>query len=126
VLLDSHGAVVSTALVCPGYTFDSFGNGGPRLSPDQHWVLVDVRGPLSPGNVVRTHALINVRTGGLIFATAFPSLLRVPSTNDGLTWASGERSTLRYADGKTYALVDPPRVPLPVERCALAARDGSR
>jgi len=122
LLLDSGGMIVSTALLCPGYTFDGFGNGGPRLSPDQHWVLVDVRGPYEPGNVPRTHALVNVRTGALVISSAFAATVGVPNTSDALAWASGERSTLRYADGRTAALRDPPLRPLPVQRCTLTAR----
>lgn len=122
LLLVSGGNIVSTALVCPGYTFDGFGNGGPRFSPDQHWVLVDVLGPYAPGNVARTHALVNVRSGRLVFAPEFARILGVPNLSDALSWASGERATLRYADGKTFALHDPPRVALPLERCAIVAR----
>lgn len=119
--LASDGVVISTALVCPGYAFDSFGNGGPRLSPDQHWVLVDIRGPFAPGNVPRNHALVNVRTGTVIAAPDFPALLDIPAAPDALAWASGERSTLRYASGKTVPLRDPLRRAVPKLRCAAEA-----
>jgi len=107
--------------VCAGYTFDSFGNGGPQFSPDQHWVLVDVRGPYTPGNVARTHVLVNVRTGHLVFAPNFLRTLGVPNASDALAWVSGERETLRYGSGATHALVDPPKSQLPLERCVGAA-----
>ncbi len=115
--LASDGDVISMALVCPNYAFDTFGNGGPRLSPDQHWVLVDIRGPFTPGNVPRTHALIHVRTGAVIFSADFPKTLEIPAAPDALAWASGERSTLRYGSGKTVALHDPLTRTLPKLHC---------
>ncbi|GAC1547486.1 MAG: hypothetical protein NVS3B16_19500 [Vulcanimicrobiaceae bacterium] len=118
--LASDGDVISTALVCPNFAFDTFGNGGPRLSPDQHWVLVDIRGPFTPGNVPRNHALVNVRTGDVIASPDFPALLDIPAAVDGVAWASGERSTLRYTNGKTVALHDPPRRRIPKIHCAAA------
>jgi len=109
IVFDSNGTIVSTALLCPGYTFDAFGSGGPRLSPDQHWVLVDVRGPYEPGNVARTYVLAYVRTGVVIFGNEFPTAVGAPSPADRIDWSSGERATLRYKDGRKYRLVDPPR-----------------
>ena len=117
IVLASDAAIVSTATLCPGYTFVSFGVGGPTFSPDQHWLLVDVLGPYTPGNVARTHALVDVRTGRLVFATEFARLLGIPDAPDALSWASGERETLRYGDGHTRALVEPPKRPLPERRC---------
>ena len=109
LVFDSNGTIVSTALLCPGYAFEAFGTGGPRLSPDQHWALVDVRGPYEPGNVARNHVLAYVRTGVVIFGSDFPTAVGVPRPADRIDWSSGERATLRYKDGKTYRLVDPPR-----------------
>jgi hypothetical protein len=81
-------------------------------------VLVDVLGPFEPGNVARTHALIDVRTGGLVLAPNFPAYVDVPSTLGGLSWASGERATLRYAqEGRSADLHDPPLRPLPITTC---------
>ncbi len=117
LMLVSDGDVISTALVCPDYRFAAFGSGGPHLSPDQHWVLVDIRGPFTPGNVPRNHALVNVRTGAVIAAPDFPSVLGIPAAPDALAWVSGERSTLRYANGKTIALHDPLKRPVPRLRC---------
>jgi hypothetical protein len=114
----SGDAVISTVTLCPGQVFDQFGIGGPTFSPDFHWVLVDVLGPFAPGNVTRNHALIDVRTGGLILAPRFPAYVEVPSTLGGLSWASGLRATLRYApDGRTADLHDPPLRPLPIPSC---------
>jgi hypothetical protein len=109
LVFDSNGTIVSTALLCPGYTFDAFGSGGPRLSPDQHWVLVDVRGPYEPGNVARAYVLAYVRSGVVVFGNEFPTAVGAPSPADRIDWSSGERATLRYKDGRTYRLVDPPR-----------------
>ncbi len=118
--LASNGAIVSTAVICPEFAFDSFGVGGPHFSPDQHWILVDIRGPFAPGNVARNHALVNVRSGAVILSPDFPSVLEIPIAADGVSWASGERSTLRYTNGKTFALRDPIRRPLAKRVCAPA------
>jgi len=115
--LASDGDVISTALLCPGFAFDTFGAGGPRLSPDQHWVLVDIRGPYTPGNVPRNHALINVHTGAVIASPDFPAVLGIATAPDGLAWVSGERSTLRYATQKTVVLHDPIARAVPHPRC---------
>lgn len=120
--LASDGAIVSTAVICPGYAFDSFGSGGPHFSPDQHWILVDIRGPFAPGSVPRNHALVNVRTGTVVASPDFPTMLEIPSAPDGVNWESGERSTLRYANGKTAALRDPMRKSVAKLVCAPAAR----
>ncbi len=109
---------MSTATICPGYEFVAVGAGGPHLSPDLHWILVDVRGPFTPGNVPLTHALAHVATGAVVLSPDFPRYFGVPATRDRLAWASGERATLRYNDGKTATVKDPPLRPLPVTRCA--------
>lgn len=118
LMLVSRGAIVSTAAICPGFTFVGFGNGGPHLSPDQHWVLVDILGPYAPGNVPRTAALVYVRSGAVVRSPDFPSTLGIPNATAGVSWVSGERATLRYANGKTAGVHDPPFRPLPVERCS--------
>ena len=122
LVFDSNGTIVSTALLCPGYTFDAFGKGGPRLSPDQHWALVDVRGPYEPGNIARAHVLAYVRSGIIVFSSDFPSAVGIPTPTDGIDWSSGERATLRYRDGRTFALIDPPRGVKP-ERCPIVLRE---
>ena len=116
-VLQSDGHIISTATLCPGYQFDQFGRTGPRFSPDQHWILVDVLGPFAPGNVERNHVLVHVTTGRLVTSPNFQRYLGVPATSQTLAWASGERETLRYEDGKTATLRDPPRE-LPAQTCA--------
>lgn len=117
-ILESNGHIISTATLCPGFAFDQFGGTGPRFSPDQHWILVDVLGPYAPGNVGRNHALIHVTSGRLVTSTNFEHYLGVPATLETLAWASGERETLRYHDGKTATLRDPPLRELPEQACA--------
>ena len=118
-VLETDGHIVSTATLCPGFEFSQFGRTGPQFSPDQHWILVDVLGPYEPGNVGRNHALIHVATGRLVTSANFQKYLGVPATLETLAWASGERETLRYHDGKTASLREPPRN-LPEQRCAPA------
>jgi hypothetical protein len=114
----SDGVVLSSATLCPAFAFDVLGVGEPTFSPDLHWVLVDVLGPFEPGDVPRTHAIIDVRTGGLVLGPDFPAYVGVPSTTGGLSWASGELATLRYeSGGRTVNLHDPPLRPLPVTNC---------
>jgi hypothetical protein len=115
----SGNRILSTASVCRGYNFDQLGIGGPKFSPDFHFVLVDVLGPFEPGDVPRNHALISVATGGIILAPSFPHYAGVPMTLDPLSWASGQRATLRYASGKTAAVHE--LHPFPVARCTPAA-----
>jgi hypothetical protein len=114
----SNNGVLSTTAVCPGYRFDQLDTGGPTFSPDFHWVLVDVLGPFEPGNVPRNHALIYVASGRMILAPQFPYYVGVPATTDTLSWASGRRAALRYTNGKSVTVHDPPLHPLPPERCA--------
>jgi hypothetical protein len=121
---DHDGAILSTALVCPGFTFDSFGATGPKLSPDNHWALVDVVGPYTPGNVARTHALVQVTTGAIVLAPNFPTYLGIPASLEPLAWASGERSTLAYPGGKFATLREPPLRPIPSVSCARNATSG--
>ena len=120
ITVDSAGRVLSTATLCPGFAFDAIGNGGPHFSPDLHWVLVDIRGPFTPGNVPRNHALVDVATGGIATSGMFATYLGVPSTLRPLGWVSGERATLRYADGTTHAVHDPPLRPMPAAPCTSA------
>ena len=93
---------------------------GPKFSPDQHWVLVDVLGPFEPGNVARNHAIVDVRTGRFITSADFPHFLGVPSTSQPVSWASGQLATLRYSDGTTVALRDPALHAFPFSRCETA------
>ena len=118
----SGNGVLSTATVCPGYRFDQLDAGGPTFSPDFHWVLVDVLGPFEPGDVPRNHALIYVPSGRMILAPQFPYYAGVPSTTETISWASGQRATLRYANGKSATVHDPPLHPLPAQRCAPPTR----
>ncbi len=115
------GTVLSTAVVCPGLTFDGFGASGPKLSPDNHWALVDVLGPYTPGNVPRTHALVEVTTGAIVLAPNFPAYLGIPSSLEPLAWASGQRATVAYPNGKSATLHDPPLHAIPTERCTPAS-----
>lgn len=117
-VLDPSGHIVSTATVCAGYTFSQLGTTGPKLSPDRHWILVDILGPYEPGNVGRNHALVQVATGKTVTSPNFKAYLGVPGTLQPLSWVSGEREALRYADGTTAPLHDPPRRPIPYEPCA--------
>ena len=119
-VLETDGHIISTATLCPGFEFSQFGPTGPQFSPDQHWILVDVLGPYQPGNVGRNHVLIHVATGRIVTSANFQTYLGVPATLETLAWASGERQTLRYHDGKTAALREPSR-DLPEQRCAPAA-----
>lgn len=118
VTFDSDGVVLSTAVVCPGYAFDQFGRSGPTFSPDNHWLLVEVKGPFTPGNVPRTAALVQVMTGAIVFAPSFPTYLGVPTTLEPIAWASGRRATLAYAEGKSATIHDPPLHPIPALHCA--------
>lgn len=113
----SGDKVISTATLCPAYNFDQFGAGGPTFSPDFHFVLVDVLGPFTPGNVPRNRALITVATGGIVLAPDFPSYAGVPLTLDKLSWASGQRATLRYSNGHTATVHEPPPHPFPLAHC---------
>ncbi len=116
-VIDHSGRIVSTATLCPGFEFAQLGAPGPKLSPDQHWVLVDVLGPFEPGNVQRNHAIIDVRDGHFIVSTDFSKYLGVPGSLQPLAWASGERATLRYQDGKEATLRDPSLLPFPRSPC---------
>lgn len=118
ITIDTNGRVISTAELCPGFAFVQFGAAGPKLSPDQHWVLVDVLGPFAPGNVQRTHALVAVLSGRIVTGPDFPGYVGVPNSRDPVMWASGRRAALRYADGSTATVHDPPLRPLPERRCA--------
>jgi hypothetical protein len=117
VSFDANGVVLSTAVLCPGFAFDQFGAYGPKLSPDNHWALVDVQGPFTPGNVPRTEALVRVVTGELVFAPNFPAYLGVPATLVPISWASGQRATLVYPGGKSATIADPPLRPIPAPHC---------
>ncbi len=119
-VLDAGGRIVSTATVCPGFTFSQLGKTGPKVSPDRHWILVDVLGPYEPGNVGRNHALIQIATGRFVTSPDFKTYIGVPATLQPLEWASGQRATLRYANGTTAAVHDPPPHPLPGQRCPVA------
>ncbi len=121
VTFDSNGVVLSTAVVCPGYAFDQFGRSGPTLSPDDHWLLVVVKGPFTPGNVPRTSALVQVATGAIVFAPSFPTYLGIPTTLEPVAWASGRRATLAYASGQSATIHDPPLRPIPALRCVAGA-----
>ncbi len=112
------GAEFSSTTLCPNYAFDTLGAGGPTLSPDLHWILVDVKGPFEPADVRVRHALIQVTTGALVTSPDFPAYLGVPSTSDPLAWASGERATLRYKNEKLATVRDPPLRRLPALDCA--------
>ncbi len=112
------GSVLSSATLCPNYAFATLGVGAPTISPDLHWILVDVKGPFEPANVPVTHALIEVTTGAVVIAPDFPTYLGVPSTRDPLAWASGERATLRYKSDKLATIHDPPLHALPPLECA--------
>jgi hypothetical protein len=118
ITLAVAGSVLSSATLCPEYAFDTLGSGGPTVSPDLHWILVDVRGPFEPANVPVTHAIIEVTTGAIVTAPDFPKYLGVPATRDPLAWASGERATLRYKGDKLATIHDPPLHPLPPFDCA--------
>ena len=120
---DHDGHVLSTAVVCPGYVFDSFGPTGPQFSPDNHWLLVDVKGPFTPGNVPRTHALVRVATGDIVLAPNFPAYLGIPTSLEPMAWASGRRSTVAYGDGKSATLEEPHRA-IPPQRCSAGASAG--
>lgn len=121
-VLDANGRILSTALACPGYEFAQFGASGPKFSPDQHWILVDILGPLDPGNVGRNHAIVDVRTGGYVVGSDFPRALGVAATTKPVSWASGRFAALRYDDGTVSAPIDPGGRRLPVRRCDAPAR----
>ena len=112
------GVTLSTTTICPGYAFVQIGPGEPVLSPDLHWVLVDVLGPFEPGNVPRTHALVQVSDGAIVLAPNFPEYFGVPTSLQALAWASGERAVLRYSDGTTERIRDTPLKPIPTLHCA--------
>jgi len=116
-VLDAGGRIVSTATVCPGYTFSQLGATGPKVSPNRHWILIDILGPYEPGNVGRNHALVQISTGRTVISPNFKAYLGVPGTLQPLSWISGERATLRYANGTSAALRDPPPRPIPPEHC---------
>jgi hypothetical protein len=120
-VIDRTGHIISTATLCPGYEFVQLGVAGPKFSPDQHWVLVDVLGPFEPGNVARNHAIVDVHSGRFVVSADFPHFLGVPSTSLPVSWASGELATLRYSDGKTASLRDPALHAFPNLRCAVTA-----
>lgn len=120
IVVDDRGRIVSTATICPGFQFDSLGVGGPAFSPDRHWLLVDIRGPFEPGNVPRNHALVEVASGRIVLSSDFPRYLGVPASMDAVAWASGAREMLRYKDGSTATLTEPPLQPLPATHCAPA------
>ncbi len=120
-VIDNSGHIISTATLCPGFEFAQLGAAGPKLSPDQHWVLVDVLGPFEPGNVQRNHAIVDVRNGRFVVSSDFKKFLGVPGTLLPLGWASGLRATLRYADGTTASLHDPPLQGFPQAPCAQRA-----
>lgn len=115
---DHDGTVFATAVICPGFAFDTFGTAGPKFSPDNHWLLVDVIGPYEPGDVPRTRALVEVPTGRVVLAPNFPEYLGVPTTLQPIAWASGQRATLAYPNGKSATLHEPPLRAIPPERCA--------
>ena len=119
-VIDGVGHIISTATLCPGYEFVQLGVAGPKLSPNQHWVLVDVLGPFEPGNVARNHVIVDVHTGRFVTSADFPHFLGVPSTSLPVSWASGQLATLRYSDGKTVALRDPALRAFPDPRCETA------
>jgi len=119
--VEGDGVTLSTTTICPGYAFVQIGPGGPQLSPDLHWVLVDVLGPFEPGNVARTHAIVHVSDGTIVLAPNFPEYLGVPTSLLPLAWASGERAVLRYNDGKTEPVRDPPIKAIPALRCMTPA-----
>ena len=114
----SGDVTLSTATLCPGFTFDQFGLTGPMFSPDFHWVLVDVLGPFLPGNVARNHALVEVLTGAIVSSPQFPDYLGGPSSLDPDAWASGQRQTLAYKDGRSAVVREPPLRPIPPQRCS--------
>jgi hypothetical protein len=120
-VIDSSGHIISTATLCPGYEFAQLGAAGPKFSPDQHWVLVDVLGPFEPGNVQRNHAIVDVHSGRFVVSPDFPKYLGVPGTLLPLAWASGLRATLRYQDGKTANVHDPPLQAFPQSPCPAPA-----
>jgi hypothetical protein len=80
-------------------------------------VLVDVLGPFEPGNVLRDHAVIDVRSGRFVVSRDFKKYLGVPGTLLPVAWASGLRATLRYQDGTTANLHDPPLQDFPQAPC---------
>lgn len=118
LLFVSRGAIVSTAVLCSQFSFVTYGPTGPTFSPDQHWVLVDVLGPKAPGAIVATHALVEVRSGRIVFADDFARVLGIVNPPGTLAWASGRRQTLRYGDDKTVSLPERDGKALPIKRCA--------
>jgi hypothetical protein len=117
ITVAAAGSVISSANLCPNYEFATLGAGGPTLSPDLHWILVDVKGPFEPASVPVTHALIQVTTGAIVMSPDFPAYVGVPSTLDPIAWASGLRATLRYKDETLKPLRDPPARRLPQLDC---------
>ena len=116
-VVDGTGHIISTATLCTGFEFVQLGVAGPKLSPDQHWVLVDVLGPFEPGNVQRNHAIVDVRSGRFVVSSDFKKYLGVPGTLLPIAWASGQRATLRYEDGALATLHDPPLQGFPQTPC---------
>jgi hypothetical protein len=117
ITVAAAGAIISSATLCPNYEFATLGAGGPTLSPDLHWILVDVKGPYEPASVPVTHALIWVTTGAIVMSPDFPAYVGVPNTLDPIAWASGLRSTLRYKNETLEPLRDPPPRSLPALDC---------
>lgn len=124
-IIDITGHIISTATLCPGFEFVQLGAAGPKLSPNQHFVLVDVLGPFAPGNVQRNHAIVDVRSGHYVVSAEFPKYLGIPATMLPVSWASGEFATLRYQDGKTANLHDPPLWRFPATTCGGANTVGA-
>jgi len=118
ITVATAGSVISSVTLCPDYQFATLGAGEPTLSPDLHWILVDVKGPYEPASVPVTHALIQVTTGAIVTSPDFPAYAGVPSTLDPITWASGLRSTLRYKNETLAAVKDPPPRHFPPLACA--------
>lgn len=118
VVVASDGRIISTTVACAGFRFAQFGEAGPKFSPDQHWILVDLLGPLEPGNVPRVHAIVDVRHGGFVIDRDFTRYLGIAASPKALSWASGRRAAIRYDDGSA-AEIEQRRVrPFPAERCA--------
>jgi len=114
------GRVLSTMTLCPSFAFATLGPGSPRLSPDRHYLLVDILGPFEPADVGRTHAIVDVLSGGVVLSQLFPEYFGVPGSLEPLAWASGERAVLRYQNGTTARLHEPPLKALPRNPCPAA------
>jgi hypothetical protein len=61
-----------------------------------------------------------VASGRIVLSSDFPRYLGVPASLDPVAWASGAREVLRYKDGSTATLKEPPLQALPATRCAPA------